>query len=85
MAVRRPLGHHSELVMYYEQAGWMKYGMGGTFYQDFEQLKCYFKKTDILKAVTYVYNDSSDKDNVAMFQRDFVDTFEEGKSLFYHY
>lgn len=80
-----PLEYHSELVMYYALVGWMKYGMGGTFYQDFEQLKYYFKKTDILKAATYVDNDLSDVDNVAMFQRDFVDSFEEGKSLFYHF
>lgn len=80
-----PLEYRTRIVMYYNQVGYMKYGMDGSFFDDFIQCKNYFKKTDILKAATYVCNDSYNEDNIENFQRDFVDSFEEGKSVFYYF
>ena len=63
----------------------MKYAMTDPFYDEFEQVKYYWKTADILKAATYVYYDEFDDDWVREFQRDFVETWEEGRSIFYHY
>jgi hypothetical protein len=72
-------------VMYFESKGYQRKGMSGKFYSDFGNDKLYFDLQSVIKAYQYLEADHISKlaelqDN---FQKNFIDNFVEGESIFH--
>jgi hypothetical protein len=82
--IKYPIGDIIEKVIYWKTIGYQRKQMSRRFYEDFDNCKLYFRKSDVLKAATYL---SADRENLPAlndsFKADFIDNFVEGKSIFF--
>lgn len=82
--IKYPIGDVTEQVIYRKTIGYQRKGMSRSFYEDFDNCKLYFRKSDVLKAANYLSAERRDlpalKDH---FKADFIDDFVEGKSIFF--
>jgi len=74
-----------ENVIFFESKGHQRKGMSSKFYSDFENDKLYFDLQSVIKAYQYLEADHIStlvelQDN---FQKNFIDNFVEGESIFH--
>lgn len=71
-------------VMYVEEKGYQRKGMNSNFYKDFQNGKPYFDLQSVQKAYKYLQADhiSSLEELQRNFQKNFIDNFLEGESIF---
>ena len=72
-------------VIYFESKGYQRKGMSGKFYSDFGNDKLYFDLQSVIKAYQYLEADhiSTLVELQANFQKNLIDNFEEGESIFH--
>jgi hypothetical protein len=72
-------------VIYFKELGFQRKGMNSKFYKDFENGKPYLDIETVKKACKYLQADhlSSLKELQQNFQKNFIDSFVEGESIFY--
>ncbi len=71
--------------IYYEEKGYQRKGVAPGFLKAFENGKLYFRKEDVVrvKAFLKIDNPVSQLLLEQRFQRDFIDNFVEGESIFF--
>ena len=72
-------------VIYFEKKGYQRKGMSRKFYSDFRNDGFYFDLPSIKKAYQYLEGDhiNSLKELQENFQKNFIDNFIEGESIFF--
>jgi len=72
-------------VIYYKELGCQRKSMNSKFYKDFENGKPYLDIETVTKAFKYLQADhiSSLEELQQNFQKNFINTFVEGESIFY--
>ncbi len=77
--------NEQEDIIYFESIGSQRKGMKDLFYSDFSNDNCYFELKDFLKAYQYLKADhiSSLKELQQNFETNFIEKFEQGKSILF--
>ena len=72
-------------VMYYVEKGYQRKGMNPKFYEDFQNDKLYFDLKSVHKALEYLQGTALNplEELQTNFQKNFIDNFVEGESIFY--
>lgn len=72
-------------VIYYEEKGYQRKSVAPGFLKVFESGKLYFLKADVVRAKTYLKADNEVSQLLLQnrFQREFIDNFIEGESIFF--
>jgi hypothetical protein len=72
-------------VIYFKELGFQRKGMNSKFYKDFENGKPYLDIETVKIACKYLQADhiSSLEELQQNFQKNFIDSFVEGESIFY--
>jgi hypothetical protein len=72
-------------IMYYSEIGFQRKRMNQRFIHEFENDKLYFRLNDVLHAKHYLeaWSGERQEELERTFQRDFIDTFIEGESVFF--
>jgi len=71
-------------VIFFLQKGYQRKGMSGKFYSDFQNDGIYYDLQSVARAYHYLEGDhiSSKQELQINFQKNFIDNFVEGKSIF---
>lgn len=72
-------------VIYFKEVGYQRKGMNNKFYKEFKNGKPYLEIETVKKAFIFLQADhlSSLKELQQNFQKNFIDNFIEGESIFY--
>jgi hypothetical protein len=72
-------------VLYFKEKGYQRKGMSSRFYKDFQNDKPYFDLYTVKKAYQYLEADhiSSLEELQWNFQKNFIENFVEGESIFF--
>jgi len=75
---------HIKKVIYFHQVGYQRKGMKGSFYKDFKNDGLYFDLESLHRAYSYLEADhiSSLSELQHNFQKNFIDNFVVGESIF---
>lgn len=84
IAIKYPIEDSKEQVIYWKSIGYQRKRMSLDFYNDFENCKLYFRKSDVLKAVNYLCANNKELPRlIECFKEGFIDNFIDGRSIFF--
>ena len=80
-----PNDYEDEKVLYYLDKGYQRKRVTSNFIHEFENDKLYFHLDDVIKAKGYIEANPGENqpDLENEFQKNFIDNFIEGESIFY--